>query len=149
MHQVAHYARRDILWQLFTLKVIIGLTHVRIPSLYSAEATMHTRHTKKITDDMNNTDTHLDHQLKIIHHHYVPPFDLITCEMLDSVLQKATAEQIAKFSQFHVDTVRRILHTIESTLCTSSHSQIIVNCQFRQWSTSNQQPKTSEIHTLE
>ncbi len=110
---------------------------------------MHTSHMRKHDEDVGNTDARIDEHLKCIHQSHVPPFDLITCEILDSLLQYTTTEQIAHFSQLHVDTVRRMLHIIESTLDTSSHSQIIDNCQIRQWSTVIQPNKAHKTHTFE
>lgn len=110
---------------------------------------MHTPLTHKHDEDVDYTDSRIDEQIKCIHQYYAPPFDLITCEILDSLLQYATTEQIAHFSQLHVDTVRRTLHVIESTLDTSSHSQIVDNCQIRRWSTSIHPQKVDETHTFE
>lgn len=109
---------------------------------------MHTPE-RSTPDDAMWTNQSLDEsRIKDIHHQYAPPFDLIACEILDSILQCATVEQIAQFSQVHVDTVRRALQEIESTLDSSSHSQIIVNCQLRNWSTSIRSHKLSESNTF-
>lgn len=105
----------------------------------------HSRH----DDDTFNTESHIDELIKVIHHQHTPPFDLIVCEILDSILQHTATEHIAQFSQVHVDTVRRAHHLIESTLNSSSHSQIIYNCQIRHWSTHIHSHKTQEPHAFE
>jgi hypothetical protein len=87
--------------------------------------------------------------IKRIHQQYAPPLDLITCEVLDSILQSATVEQIALFSHVHVDTVRRILQNIESMLHTDSYSQIIDNCHSQQWSNAISPFKEYKSHTFE
>lgn len=104
---------------------------------------MHTPKTISHDDDAITIDARTDDQMKFIHQYYAPPFDLIACEILDSLVQCATIEQIAYFSQLHVDTVRRTLQVIESTLCISSHSQIINNCHIRQWSSINSTQKNT------
>jgi hypothetical protein len=110
---------------------------------------MHSPRANTQDDDILNQGTRIDGVLKVIHHHYVPPFDLETCEILDSILQHATTDQIAHFSQLHPDTVRRMMHMIESVLTTSSHSQIIDNCQKRLWSSQIYRQITHESHTFE
>jgi hypothetical protein len=92
--------------------------------------------TQNISNDEGQLqdDPRIHDFIKRIHQQYAPPLDLITCEVLDSILQSATAEQIALFSHVHVDTVRRILQDIESMLHTDSYSQIIDNCHSQQWS---------------
>lgn len=110
---------------------------------------MHTPDSSSPNDSMRMSESHVDDLIKDIHHQHAPPFDLIACEILDSILQHATTEQIAQFSQIHVDTVRRVFQMIESTLDSPSHSQIIDNCQFRQWSTTIRTNKLNESHTFE
>ena len=86
---------------------------------------MHTLDSNTHDDGLGTSALHADDLFKDIHYQHVPPFDLLACEILDSILQYATAEQIAQFSLVHVDTVRRAFLVIESTLDSSSHSQII------------------------
>jgi hypothetical protein len=97
-------------------------------------------------DDGITSDSPADEQIKFIHHQHAPPFDLLTCEILDSILQSATTDQIASFSQLHTDTVRRAVQIIESTLHASSYSQIIDNCHMRHWNTSFHHNPTDESH---
>lgn len=110
---------------------------------------MHTSDIHKNGDNQHHVGRPVDEHMKIIHHHYVPPFDLITCEILDSILQHATTEQIAQFSQLHPDTVRRMFHVIESTLDISTHSQIIDNCLKRHWSSHIYRHNHAKTHTFE
>jgi DNA-binding CsgD family transcriptional regulator len=101
---------------------------------------------RKHDDEQVIPSAQIDAHLKVIHRNFTPPFDLISCEILDSILQHATTEQISLFSHVHVDTVRRTLHTIEAILETSSHSQIIDNCHIRQWSSTIQHTITLKNH---
>jgi hypothetical protein len=96
--------------------------------------------------DSITSDSPADKYIKIIHHQHAPPFDLLTCEILDSILQSATTDQIAHFSQLHTDTVRRAVQIIEATLHSSSYSQIIDNCHMRHWNTSFHHNPTHESH---
>lgn len=99
-------------------------------------------------DDGITSDSPVDEHVKIIHHQHAPPFDLLTCEILDSILQSATIDQIALLSQLHTDTVRRAVQIIESTLHSSSYSQIIDNCHIRHWNTALRHNPTDESHTF-
>lgn len=110
---------------------------------------MHTPDSSTPDDRTYTNESHTDDLFKEIHQQHALPFDLIACEILDSILQHATVEQIAQFSHVHVDTVRRAFQVIESTLEVPSHSQIIDNCQLRRWSSAIRHNKPHESHTFE
>ncbi|MBM4414507.1 MAG: hypothetical protein FJ040_13810 [Chloroflexi bacterium] len=78
-------------------------------------------------------DPSLRLRMAAIHHQHIPALALIECEVLDALIQEATSEQIATFSQVHIDTVRRAIDAIEQVFATTSPSQIIDNCRNREW----------------
>lgn len=100
-----------------------------------------------ILDNTTADESATTHQLiAVIHQRYAPALDLITCEVLDSVLQSTTTEHIALFSQLNIDTVRRAQQIIEMLFCTTSHTQIIVNCTIRHWHTTSTHQNEPQHH---
>ena len=86
-----------------------------------------------VTSPLVNDDATTRLRMACIHRQHIPALALIECEVLDALIQEATCEQIADFSQVHIDTVRRALHAIEQAFTTTSSSQIIDNCIHREW----------------